>query len=455
MRSPLPREFWLMCAPIALFGAGICLMKILNPPSDPNAKIALTVERDISREMRTGQQLSLGWKAVARGGPSDDRHIGFSQTLIASGHGRSRVIFSDPAKSQVPSLGISSSNSNFSQRDRSEISQTLYFRYDNLPVWTQKLHWRGEVVVVPQNSGTPGQPFGAAPPKVLQQWAQFKGATRVVKTISVPLDAKNLGAISELKLEKVNPANAKLGADTCVTTITRRVEPHAFARLIAFDGHTRRELWRRDGFDPHRLWKGNPGGGSDQWGDSQLFKLRDVPADWGEITYLVDMVVDPDLDPAKAATGSATPCDASEIVRREKAGWLQFSRRLTVRKNGQTVEAPVFSTKPNTQLMGISSALSPEEWIVKIRLRYVGPDKSYDLDGDPWFFELNNDSIGFQKMSYGISDSAKPGEKLMTITIPAKDLGRARKIRMKLEIADSAAAPLVINQVLQIPNTTS
>ncbi len=455
MKSFLPREFWLMCAPIALFGAATYLVKVLDPPPDPNAKIELSVTRnDIG--VAAGQQLNFGWKAEAAGGPDYDRRIGFSQSLIAEGNGRTRVIFSKPAKLNAASINVGNGSSSFNEGNRSQISQTLMFSYNDLPVWTQNLTWRGEVVGAPQQRDAPGNQMLPVPTTALRQWAQIKGATRVVKTISVPLDPQKLGAISALKLEKVNPANAKLGADTCVTTITRSVEPHAFTRLVAFDGRTRRELWRPYELDPHRLWKGNPGGGgADMWSDSQLFKLRDVPAAWGEILYLVDMVVDPDLDPAKANTGSATPCAASEIARLKKAGWLHYSRRLTVRKNGQAIKAPIFPKTSNTQFLGISTSLSPQEWTIKVRLRYAGPDEISELDGHPWFFELDNRSLGFQKISYGIADTTKAGEKLMTIALPTKDLGRPRQVRMKLEIADSTAAPLVIDQILQVPKTTS
>ena len=445
-----------MCAPIALFAAGTWLVRVLNPPPDPNSEIELSVARDPNAQVSGGNQISFGWRAEATGGPSDKRSIIYAQSLVASSHGRSRVLYGLPPKTNTSYINVGNSSSSFNQPGSSQISQTLVFTYDDLPVWTQKLRWQGNVVSAPQNSDAPGQ-LGVAAVSALQQEAQIKGATRVVTQIDVPLDAQQLGAISELKLGKVNFDEAARGADTHITETMRDVERHAFERLVAFDGHTRRELWRPNHPDSFQVRIKQQGdSGSDRWEDSQLFKLHAVPASWGEIIYLVDVVANPNSKKLAGNTRHVTKtCDAKEIARLKKTGWLHFSRRLVVRKNGQTITAPVYSPTPNTQLMGVETSLSPKIWTIKVRLHYRGPNSSgLESPYGPDFSETNGQNLNLEYSATGIND-AKPGEKLMTIDIPTKNLGRARPIQLRLEIADNEAAPLIIKQNLQIPQTGS
>lgn len=451
MKPFLPREFWLMCAPIALFGAGIYVLRATNPPLpplDPNAKIQLKVEHDTDYPAKsTGGNLIFAWQAVAQGGPTRDWRFGSAQSLVALGRGKTELLYREPRPITNARVGASSSMGIIN-----EVGGSLSLPYDAVPIWTQKLEWRGDVVALP-NSGTPGPRHSWATPATLQQWATIKGATRVTKTIAVNFDPQRLRLISELKLDKVNPANVKLGADICVTTIARNLKRHSFARLIAFDGHTRRDLWSYEK-DPHDLWVSQQGTSMTETDWSYLlFKLRDVPASWGEITYLVD----PAFDPKGNSFGSDTPCDAGEIARWKQRGWQHFSRRLLVRKTGQTISKPTYSSTPNTDFFGVESSRTAQKWTIKVRLRYHGPDKLYDLDSPsgPEFFEANGKLASFRYDSYGIDKSQRPGEQVMTITVLTKNLGQARAIKMKLQIADSDAAPLIVNQTLQIPGEVS
>ena len=184
----------------------------------------------------------------------------------------------------------------------------------------------------------------------------------------------------------------------------RDVERHAFERLVAFDGDTRRELWRPNSPDPFHVRINQQGDlGTDRWFDSQLFKLSQVPASWGEIVYLVDVVANPNSKKLGATTQHVTKtCDESEIARLKKAGWLFFSRRLIVRKSGQTIQAPVFSQTPNTQLLGVETSLAAKKWTIKVRLRYRGSNSiGLDSPNGPEFFETNGQNINLEYSASG------------------------------------------------------
>ena len=154
MKRFLPSEFWLLCAPIALLGAGIYAWSVLHPPPDPNSKIVLNVMRNPNAQISGGSQLSFGWLATASGGPNYERSIGFAQTLIANGDGKSQLIFRDPQTIKPISMGVGTKSS--SQNEGSQISQDLVLSYDELPLWTKTLQWRGEFVSAPENPDTPG-----------------------------------------------------------------------------------------------------------------------------------------------------------------------------------------------------------------------------------------------------------------------------------------------------------
>lgn len=449
------REFVFLCAPIALIGAGILVSRAINPPRDPNAKIVLSLTRD-ANSFTMPKQLGFAWKARASGGPKDDYRFGFAQKLVASGRGQSQLLWSDVAPLKAALTGVNTGVSSLTGADFQEIGQNGSLSYDDLPVWTQKLEWQGEVVAVPQNSGTPGQKWGAVSPAKLKQWAQEKGAARVVKTFEIPLDAGKIQPIQKCVLEPVNASNAAKGADTCVTVSWRDARRKIFRRLVAFDGKTRRVLWSDpDGKElQKRIWQGEQvSGGGSLWQINTLFQLRKVPASWGEISFLLDAVFDPKIG---AGTGE-THCDAKEIARLKKLGWLYFSRRLTVRAKGKAVVAPNFPKTPNTQLLGVQTSFSPANWIVEARLRYVGarPNPELDSPSGPNFLDSNGRYLDTGTSSYGVKRAAKAGQWLAHIEIPrAKfESWKTPVVTLEMEIADTDAAPLFIkHQIVLQPN---
>ena len=102
------REFLFLCAPVAVVGAGFIAVRLLHPPRDPDAVIALSVTRDpnppdLSTPLEP--ELSFGWNAEARGGPQDEIQLLYSQKLVALGANRSQILFQQPASPTTSNVG--------------------------------------------------------------------------------------------------------------------------------------------------------------------------------------------------------------------------------------------------------------------------------------------------------------------------------------------------------------
>ena len=205
------------------------------------------------------------------------------------------------------------------------------------------------------------------------------------------------------------------------------------------------------------LWiTGQDSGIGSTWTKDQTFKLRDVPAQWGELIYLVDAAYNPNANNANTM-GDTKDCDAAEIERLKKAGWLTFSRRVTVRRAGAKIVAPNYPQTPNTKHLGTQTSVSKTDWIITARLRYDGPklqpNQELYISEGPNFVGADGKFTlsGGNGMSYGIKPGAKPGEYLAQITVPLQSLGQPRPITLQMDIADSHAAPLHFQTKLQVP----
>ena len=455
MKRFSPREFLFLCAPIFLVGAGWIGVRLLHPPRDPDAVIALSVTRDPNprRAYVTEQPtFDFEWKAKAQGGPQDDIQLLYSQKLVALGNGRSQVVFQEPTSPATPNVnGINFSGGNVSGPALQEKDQNMSIPYGALPLWTKRVEWRGDFVAMPLQSGAKNA-SGVGLPATFATLARIQGAARASETFPVAFDIKKLSPLQKLQLETVSPTNADKGADTCVTTQFREGKRRACARLVAFDGTQKRQLW--NDFSPisERYWVAGQGTGFDSiWRDSQLFKLRDVPTQWGEIVYLVDAAFDP--NPGNTI-GDSQAVNAAEIARLKKAGWLVFSKRLTVRKAGAKITAPDYIKTPNTQYLGTQAKIYKTGWEITVQLRYNGPKlkpgEELDSRGGPEFTDAKG-YITFPGLSYRIKPGTKPKEYVATIVIPTKSLGQPRPVTMKMEIADVHAAPLHFQTQLQVP----
>ncbi len=458
MKRFSPREFLFLCAPILLVGAGFVAVRLLHPPRDPDAVIALNVTRDpnppdLSTPLEP--ELSFGWDAAAKGGPQDEIQLLYSQKLVAQGDNRSQILFQEPASPTAPNVAGVSVNSGGGGAGPAfqSKSQNMDIPYQALPIWTKRVECRGDFVAVPLAPGAKNN-LGVGIPSTFATLARIKGAARVGKTFPVRFDAEKLAPLQALELETLSPTNALYGADTCVTTQLRSVQRRIFARLVAFDGKTKRQLWSnlREYDEKYRI-TAQTGGSSYLYRDSQFFKLRDVPAQWSELIYIVDAAFNPN---SKSTSTDDKPVNAAEIERLKKAGWLVYSKRLTVRKAGAKITAPNYSATPNTQYVGTQTSVSKTDWVIKVRLLYNGPtlkpDEQLDSPYGPEFFEAGGKSALVNvRTSYNIQQGSKPKEYLATINVPLKALGQPRPLTMKMKIADAHAMPLDFQTKLQVP----
>ena len=251
------------------------------------------------------------------------------------------------------------------------------------------------------------------------------------------------------------PSDAQRDADTCVSARFRSNNKSISSRLVAFDGTKTRLLWSRPGKYTGDYWVFERGGGPT---DEQFFKLRDVPASWGELIYIVDAAFDP--IPSKTGGFTTTVVTPAEIERLKQAGWIGVSRRLTVRKAGAKIVAPKYPKTPNTQYLGTKLSKDGANWTIRVRLRYIGPKPPFEqlpplsVSKGPIFKEADGKSALINGASYSsiiVGRDPKTDEDGVTITVPLKSLGKSRSITMQMDIADPYAAPLRIETKLQVP----
>ncbi len=452
------REFLWLCAPVALVGAGFVIVQLLHPPRDADAVITLDVTSVPNpKQLYVNSSIpgfSFGWEANAQGGPQDDIQLLYSQKLVALGHGRSQVVYQEPRLATAPNVnGFSASSSDDYGSAQRGTQQNMGMLYENLPIWTQQLEWRGDFVALPQKPGA-NAASGVGNPATFPTLARLKGAARATENFPVAFDATKAAPLQALKLEKVSPMIASYGADTGVTTRLRTSQNRVFARLIAFDGKTERQLWSNLNKNDDHYWiTGQTETSPYTWSTSDFLKLRDVPAQWGELTYIVDAAFNP---ASASANYDSKPVTAAEIERLKRAGWLVFSRRLTLRKAGTKIVAPAYSKTPNTKYLGAQTSVSPAGWSIKVRLRYSGPQfkpgEKLDLPYGPEFTEADGKSAFLNVgTSQEISKGTKPGEYLATFIVPLQSLGKPRPVTMRLQVADTHAYPLDFQTKLQVP----
>ena len=221
-RFPL-REFLWLCVPVAVVGAGVIAVRLLHPPRDPDAVIALSVTSDPKprRAWITVQPtFDFEWKARAQGGPQEDIQLLYTQKLVALGDKRSQVIYQDPASPSTPNLSnISSGGGGSFSRDFTEASQNLSVPYQALPLWTKRVEWHGDFVAVPlqANAGKVSS-VGTGLPSTFPTLARIKGAARLSQTLPVRFDAKKIDPIHSIDAQIATPDDAAQGADTWIRT---------------------------------------------------------------------------------------------------------------------------------------------------------------------------------------------------------------------------------------------
>lgn len=441
------REFVLLSAPTALIvlaGVG----SYVRQQRSLTSKISLTLGLDKSRSVSLGKdQVSFAWEGRASRKWEGYYRVGYDERIVGFGPRGEQTLYLNPTTAKGGDwLRFSTTTSDFGPI---VFGGRLQAPLESIPIGINRLEWRGVVVALTNQGETLIEPVEKTN---LDSWSRLPGAVTIRKTIPIKVPTGALEPIQECKLEKVNPSNAALGADTCITTRWRDNQRKYYVRLVAFDGKTHRTLpIEPSDSDASYYVTQEQGSIGSIWYSHLLLKLRDVPASWGTLTFLVDVVYDP------SPTGThGDACDASTIKKLKKQGWLHFSRRLTVRAQGQTIKAVSYPKTPNCQLLGVKNWLSPTKWIVEARLRYIGHEKEPNLDSPtgPEFYDSKWNFINSSGESYIIERTKMGAEWVAHIEVPRanlKGLAKRETITMKMEVADTQAAPLTIRQQLHVP----
>lgn len=436
------REMILLCAPILLSAGAFFILR--RAPKDPNAKIALSLT-SLPSTLNTKRNagIAFAWQAKAVGGPKYGYRFGYRQQIVAVTTKGETVVFAEPRGNLVVNSSSMGSSNQTPGKDAS-ISRDTRVDDEHVPLTTKRLEWRGEIVAVPLEEGVISAPAVAAQ---LQKWATMTGAARVVKTFPIAFDARK-NAIKECLLEPVNTTNASKGSDTCITTEVRRAARRVCRRLVAFDGKTKRVLWDDNAGGRNSYWQSSQSTGSMGWErENVLFRLRDVPREWGEIVWLYDVVfVDgkPDHDNQNASLGT--------IDALERAGGLRLSRRLVVRAKGKTVALPAYQKTPNLQLQSLKIQKFPTGAQIEISMLYVGKRAKPEIDvpGFVEFFDSKGSSVQGLNQSYRVKRGAKTNEWVLAIVLKNPEKAPP-KMSLNVEIADEDAAPLRIKRDIVLP----
>lgn len=145
--------------------------------------------------------------------------------------------------------------------------------------------------------------------------------------------------MKRFKLEPVSAGNKKDGADTCMTiqTLTHNEPPNVrwfyCRRLVATRNGKTRVLW----YDRMPATRQNPELGSRRRGgggfrtDHLFLKLRNVPIERGEVTFMWDALAQPVGQ--KVSLNNAKYVSIAELQRAAKWGGLRLSRRLVLRRD--------------------------------------------------------------------------------------------------------------------------
>lgn len=157
--------------------------------------------------------------------------------------------------------------------------------------------------------------------------------------LPTPTPTTFLIEVKRFKLEPVDAENKKAGADTCMTvqTLTHNEPPNVrwfyCRRLVATRNGKTRMLWYDmmpgTGENPELRRHGSLGGGYHT--TKHLFKLRNVPLERGQITFLWDALAQP---VGQTVTfGNEKFVSIAELQRAAKWGGLRLSRRLVLRRD--------------------------------------------------------------------------------------------------------------------------
>lgn len=305
------REFALVCAPIFIIGGLFGWSAWQKRDRTPQIKLTVRTMAPTLKERRREQlplpfspdsTLRFRWDATLQGGPLSNYHFGWNERITALTPRGSLVVWQ--IKNQTKNWQIDAVNGTvngiatklrFSAGHNKNNLATHFHEYEidenALPLDTRKLQWQDEIVAIPSDDANVWhQPCDAG---LLRQWAKMPGAAHWKDTLDLPYSDAISGPVlmRSQKSEEPNPGSVN---EIKIEILLRQLNRRSFGRLVAFDGTNRRILWTSiDEWNGHKYWRswgstGAPG----RDGQTLAFDIGNVPATWGEIVFLNDVVFD-------------------------------------------------------------------------------------------------------------------------------------------------------------------
>ncbi len=345
MKARFGREMLLLCAPIALFAAGIFGWSAWQK-RERTPRIAISVQlqkpqpfRDLGNAFGPDETLRFEWSADLKGGPKSNYRFGWNERIVAISPLHKRTVvwslsapppaWTTDAVSGSYSFGGAQVEANSaSALNRCVHTRRFEFDITTLPLDTKRLEWRGEMVAIPFDSGEIYQT--PMTPAALQKWRQIPGAASWKGTLPLSFDSSALNPVLIRSGKASEPmANAKNEIE--VEILSRKGNRRAAHRLVAFDGRTRRVLWsdkdRHNAYCPSIGLGGYPSRDGEIWN----FEIGNIPAAWGEIAFECDTVFDIHRR-AKTVSEYKTQITPEELAQFERqTSGFRVSRRHVLR----------------------------------------------------------------------------------------------------------------------------
>jgi hypothetical protein len=343
MKARLGREVLLLCAPLLLVGGVFAWSQWQKRGRTPRVKMAIRGQDagpapDSGFGSSPDETLRFNWSADLSGGPKSSYRFGWNEQIVATTRSGKVVVWrlnalprgwmTNAVGGTHSSGGVSLQFNSFLGLNRCIHDRQLDFDGTTLPLDTQKLEWRGEMVAIPSDDGEVWQsPLSSS---ALQGWRHMKGEAHWTGTFPLRLGSLIANPVvmrAQKSREPVPSSKNEIEVEMLFRKSNRRVS----RRLVAFDGSKRRVLWTEK--DPSTFFRRSIGSGgySAREGETLGFDVGAVPQSWGEVALECDTVFDTS-NRAPTASGEESRIGERELAQfQQRTGGLRVSRRLVLR----------------------------------------------------------------------------------------------------------------------------
>lgn len=353
------RELVLVGAPLLIVGGVLGWAHWIKRLRTP--QVGLAVQFHKSQEADTSKfwenpngTIKFDWKADLKGGPLSGYRFGWNERLVARTTRGAFVVWelkAPPKMWQTDAVAGSSIESSVwkvspqggaytttevngtfsSDQSLNQCSHLKRYeiREDTLPVDTQSVEWQGEMAAIPADDADIWQsPLSS---RRLRGWSSLEGMAAWRGTVRLPYSPQKSSPLLLRSWGVLDPP-PKGRKMTQVEVWSRMGNKRAFQRLVAFDGKTRRVLWRGgDMFNKYLALVAGPSGYKPAERVTVSFDLNRVPVSWGEVSFVCDVVWD--LSGRPYSFGASNMESSEEVLGtfQKKSGGYRVSRRLVLR----------------------------------------------------------------------------------------------------------------------------